>query len=1033
MSAAGLAGASPLGIGASLSRILGYAGEQRWSLVLVVGLSLLEMGLNAQLSLSFKYLIDKAIAEKNERILAIIVLALCVSILVVTIGGLWRDRLYASVTAELVAGLRQRLFSHLQKLSAGFYSRMPPGEILSRFSNDLAEIERTFLNGVPWGVVPILDAALSTILIFWLDWRLALVALLAFPLAMAGPRLLSGRVTSSSLDRKHSEAELMSAVQESIAAQSMVRAFSLENLFLRNFHVFNLGVRSTSNHLGSLLLMMERSAVVSTQILQVVVLAAGGWLVFQGMMTVGTFAAFQSIFVTLTLSISYLAQYLPQIAQAGGSIAHIEELLVETPQVQDAAAAGKLAPLERDIVFENVSFSYDGSQKNLDGINLTIPKGASVAFVGPSGSGKSTILSLLMRFYDPLSGVVKIDGQDLRSVTQHSLRSQTAVVFQDNFLLNASIRDNIRIANSDATPQQIEEAARQAGLHDFIAALPDGYATVVGQGRLSGGQRQRLGIARALLREPRILILDEATSALDSATEALINETIERVSAGRTVLSVTHRLGSAVKADCIFCLDRGRVVEQGTHQELLALKGAYARLWAKQSGFEIDAAAGQARITPERLRSIPILADLEDSLLDELSRSFSTELCSKGQMIFHEGDAGDKFFILVRGTLEVQKMTAGGATRRVEVLQDGDVFGEQALLMKAPRSASVRSLAESTLLVLTADKFQSLIDRAPELRWKLRESATIGEYRNEEAAAGAISPWSKYRHDLLTPVNHILGYGEMLIEEFNDAGSAGSEARAREICAAGKSLQTAIDAFLPSGRTPAPGAVAALRSHLTAPLHAIEEAARLLEADAAAAPQQLEDIRRVALASRRFRSLLEESVASPSSSGSDAAPNYAPARDGGDAGHILVVDDNETGRDLLSRKLERDGFRVSTAANGRLALEMVAAHGFDLVLLDVMMPDIDGIQVLQRWRENGALDRISVIVTSAMDAVESAVRCIELGADDYLTKPFDPVLLRARIRTSIERKKLRDGERARSERLHAALENLGEKGQAAAL
>ena len=1027
------AGGHPLGIGAAMGRILSYARNQRGSLVLVIALSLLEMGLNAQLSLSFKYLIDRAIGEKNEQILYAIVIALCVSILVVTVGGLWRDRLYAGVTAELVAGLRQRLFAHLQKLSAGFYSRTPAGEILSRFSSDLGEIERTFLNGVPWGIVPALDAALSTVLIFWLDWRLALVALLAFPLSMAGPRLLSARVTSASLTRKQSEAELLSSVQESVAAQSMVRAFSLENLFLRNFHVFNLGVRSSSNHLGSLLLMMERSAVVSTQILQVIVLAAGGWLVFRDMMTVGTFAAFQSIFVTLTLSIAYLAQYLPQVAQAGGSIAHIEELLNETPQVQDAVPAAELAPLEREIVFDNVSFSYDGSQKNLDGVNLSIPKGASVAFVGPSGSGKSTILSLVMRFYDPQNGSVCVDGANLKSVTQHSLRSQTGVVFQDNFLLNASILENIRIANPTATRERIEQAARESGLHEFIAALPDGYETVVAQGRLSGGQRQRLGIARALLRDPRILILDEATSALDSATEALINATIERVAKGRTVLSVTHRLGSAVKADFICFLEKGRVVEQGSHTELLALNGAYARMWGKQSGFEIDAAAGQARITPERLRSVPVLAGLELGLLEELSRSFTTELCSKGQYVFHEGDSGDKFYILVRGTLEVLKLTAGGATRRVEVLQDGDVFGEQALLMKTPRSASVRSLAESTLLVLTGDKFQSLIDRAPELRYKLRESATIGEYRNEEAAAGAVSPWSKFRHDLLTPVNHILGYGEMLAEEFGDSGAAACETRAREICAAGRAVQGAIDVSLPSGRTPAPGAVASLRTQLAASLQSIDEAVRFLEADASVASQAKEDVKRVALAARRLRSMLEEAAAGPSASGDHAAPHYAPAREQGDAGHILVVDDNETGRDLLSRKLDRDGFRVSTAANGRLALEMVASASFDLVLLDVMMPDIDGIQVLQHWRENGALEKLPVIVTSAMDAVESAVRCIELGADDYLTKPFDPVLLRARIRTSIERKKLRDGERARSQRLHAALENLGEKGQTATL
>ena len=1029
------AGAISPGLAASLSRILGYARAQRGGLVLVAALSLLEMGLNAQLSLSFKYLIDGAIGDKNERILLLIVGALCVSILVVTLAGAWRDKIYATIAGELIAGLRQRLFAHLQQLSAGFYSRTPAGEILSRFSSDLAEIERTFLNGVPWGIVPALDAGLSTLLIFWLDWRLALVALLAFPLAMAGPRLLAGRATAAALARKQSEAGLMSAVQENVAAQSLVRAFSLENFFLREFHVHNLEVRASSSRLGFLLLMMERSSVVSTQALQVVVLAAGGYLVFGGGMSVGTFAAFQAIFVTLTSSLSYLAQYVPQLAQAGGSIAHIEELLGEAQQVRDAPCSSPLEPIEREIAFRDVSFSYDGTQTNLDRVSLTIPRGSSVAFVGPSGSGKSTILTLVMRFYDPDQGAVTIDGRELASVTQHSLRAQTGMVFQDNFLLNTSIRENIRIANPAATPEQIEQAARQAGMHEFITALPDGYHTVVAQGRLSGGQRQRLGIARALLRDPRILILDEATSALDSATEAMINETIERVSKGRTVLSVTHRLGSAVNADRIFFLDKGRVAEQGTHAELLKLDGAYARMWGKQSGFAIDAGDGQARVTPERLRGIPILANVEEGILAELARSFRTEHCAQGQFVFHEGDSGDKFYVLVRGTLEVVKLIGGQATRRVEVLQDGDVFGEQALLMNAARSASVRSLAESTLLVLTADKFQELIARVPEVRWKLRESATIGEYRNDEAASGIVSPWSKFRHDLITPVNHILGYSEMLSEEFADPADSELHALALLIRGAGKAVHSGIDAELPSGRTPAAGVMAALRQRLQEPLATIDQASAQLRERAPAAGQTAEDIGRIGLAARRLRSMLNETDSVGVAPRPRVEASYAPSRPGGDAGHILVVDDNDAGRDLLSRKLERDGYRVSSAANGATALEMAAAMQFDLALLDVMMPDIDGIEVLQLWRATGVLARLPVIVTSALDGVESAVRCIELGAEDYLTKPFDPILLRARIRTSVEKKRLRDGERSRAlqQQTQTTLEQRGEKGQAAAL
>ena len=988
--------------------LLSHARAQRSKLGVVVALSLLDMGLNAQLSLSFKFLIDRAIGEKNEQILFWIIGGLCISIVVVTLSGLWRDKLYASATGELVFDLRTRLFAHLQHLSVGFYSRTPAGEILSRFSSDLAEIERAFLNGVPWGIIPALDAALSTVLIFWLDWRLALVAILAFPLTFIGPRLLAAPTGDASLARKRSEAGLLSSVAESVSAHSLVRAFALENVFLRNFHIHNLGVRADGSRLGYLMLLMERSAVVSTQILQVAVMAAGGYLVFRGEMSVGTFAAFQSIFVTLTLSLSYLAQYAPQVVQAGGGLSHIDELLAERPQVVDSPAAGQLPPLSQGIEFRDVAFSYDGSQRNLDGVNLSIARGMSAAFVGPSGSGKSTILSLLMRFYDPASGAVLIDGNDVRTVTQESLRLQTAVVFQDNVLLNGSLHENVRIARPEASAAEIDEAIRQAGLTDFIAGLPEGVNTVVAPGRLSGGQRQRLGIARALLRNPRILILDEATSALDSATEAMINATLEEVARGRTVLSVTHRLGSAVRADRIFFLDKGRVAEEGTHAELLARGGAYARMWSKQSGFELSPEGDRARISADRLRGISVLADLDDSVLSELSGSFTTELYSKDRYIFHEGDSGSKFFILVRGTVEVLKSTAPGIERRVEVLQDGDAFGEQALLMNAPRSASVRCLAECTLLVLNGDKFQALIASVPALRRKLRESATIGEYRNDEAASGNVPPWSRFRHDLLTPINHMCGYSEILGEEFEDTGNAAARRQAAAVCTAAKQLQALVDRFFPTGRMPSPQALEALRADAVVPLQAIALATAAISGGPPVSRQAGEDAGRVAMAVERFRELLEDRQGAAVLPHLHSSARLSPATGPLESGHILVVDDNDVSRDLLCRKLEREGYRVSSAGDGAAAIEMVGQAQFDLVLLDVLMPGIDGIEVLRRWRADGRLATLPVIVTSALDEVQSAVRCIELGAEDYLTKPFDPVLLKARISNCIEKRRRRE-------------------------
>jgi ATP-binding cassette subfamily B protein len=994
-------------IARALQSILAYTSGQRRKLALVVAMSMLDMAFNAQLSLSFKYLIDRAIGEKDVEILIQIFLGLLASILLIACAGVWRDRLYAAATAQLTAELRTRAFMHLQRLSAGFFCKTPAGEILSRFSNDLAEIERAFLNAAPWVIVPALDALFSTVLIFWLDPRLALIAIVAIPVSLAGPRFLSGRTSQAALQRKQAEAGLLNAVGESVAAHDLVRAYGLETFFQRTFRADNVRVRDAGSRLGFLLLLMERSGTTSTQALQILVMAAGALLVFRGEMSLGTFAAFQSIFATLSVSLSYLAQYAPQIAQAAGSIAHIEQLLEERPQVGDTHPALPLGPLSRGIEFRDVCFSYDGSQLILDGLNLSVPAGASVAFVGQSGCGKSTILNLVTRFYDPSSGHVHIDGHDLRNVTQESLRAQTAVVFQENFLLSGTILDNIRIANPEASTTQVEEAARLAGLHDFITALPEGYGTVITQGRLSGGQRQRLAIARALLREPRILILDEATSALDSATEALINETIERAAKGRTVLSVTHRLASAVNADRIFFLDKGRVVEQGSHTELLMIGGAYARMWHKQSGFEIDSEGGATHIARDRLREIPILDGLEDETLDELSRAFATEFCSKDRFVYQEGDSGDKFYILARGTVEVLKTGPGGTARRVEVLQDGDVFGEQALLTNLPRSASVKALGECTLLVLKRDKFQALVARVPELRWKLRESATISEYRNQEAASGNISPWSKLRHDLLTPVNHLVGYSELIAEDFEARGDSAAKSWALQVRSAAKNLHECIDHVLPSARIPLPNALSTLRDDTSYTLKTIETAAARLTGRAYSNSELTESVDRLIFAVGHFRSMLEDPERLAVLPGARSGIRYmSPGTS--TAGHILVVDDNDTGRDLLCRKLEREGYAVSSAAGGLCALEMTVNSPFDLVLLDVMMPDLDGIQVLQRWRDSGLLESLPVIVTSALDEVQSAVRCLELGAEDYLTKPFDPVLLKARITSCLQRKRSRD-------------------------
>jgi len=872
-------------------RLLGnYLAPKRRAFLAIVALSLLDAGLGAQISLSFKYLIDNAIGQKSGTTLAWITLALAASVALVTAVDVWRDRLYARTGADIGAALRLRMFRHLQSLSASYYAGAQPADVVSRFAADLGEIEEAFMSSVTYGILPVLDIAVSLALILVLDWRLAVPAVLAFALAMAGPRWLSPRTSAAAYEVKRLHARLSGQVQESLEAHALVRAFGLQGWARRGFEARNQALAAGVNTLGFLIQLMERTAVFSTQLLQVAVLGAGGYLVFRGQMSIGTLAAFQSLFSRLAESLGCLAEYLPSVVRATGGLMRIEELFAEKPQVADAPDAAPLAAFREAIEFRDVAFRYGAGQNSLDELSLRIPCGTSAALVGPSGSGKSTVLMLLMRFYDPTSGAVRIDGRDLRTLTQDSLRTCTSIVFQENFLFRASIRENILVARPEATAAEIEEAARRAEIHEFIASLPDGYETIVGTGglRLSGGQRQRLAIARALLRNPQILVLDEVTSALDSSSEALINDTIERLSRDRTVISVTHRLAAATRCDSILYMEKGRVAEQGSHADLLARDGTYAALWKKQTGFVAGADGESVFVTPERLREISILSGLDDAVLGDLSRAFTTERHPKDQFLFHQGDLGDRFYILVRGTVEVLKAQPNGGLERLAILQDGDYVGETALILNAPRNASVRTLAECTLLALSRARFLALMERVPELRWQLREEAAIAHFRSEAER--------------------------------------------------------------------------------------------------------------------------------------DSSAEAAPAD-----GRVLVVDDNEEGRELLCRKLERDGYQVTAATGGEAALEVIESDDFDLVLLDVVMPQVDGYAVLQHLKENGRLNRLPVIMMTGMDDVQGMARCIELGAEGFITKPFDPVLLRARLRASIQKKRVRDEAFGEAERLGGTVAELEER------